>query len=750
MRILILNYEYPPIGGGGGAISEAIAKGLARNGHTITVVTTWFKNLKENKLEQGVKVVRLKSKRRSLFKSNPIEMLSWIRVCKKFLPVFMESKTFDLCLANFVLPGGEVALFLKRKYNLPFYVISHGHDIPWVKPYWQLAPLHLLAYRKLKKICNESEKNFIQSATMLQNINRFLGPRNTAKNIVIPNGLEKNSIKERLPREGQLRIIFVGRLVFQKDPLTLLKAIKILDTDNIDFCLDIYGDGLLRSKLERYVKGRMLASRVNFHGKVERDELLQAYRSADLMIAPSISEGMSISILEALSCGIYVITTRVSGNEEIIECKVNGDYVEAQNDVLLYDAIKNYYFQKHQFGFTVPKTFLKRFNTKYDWNNIIPKYEQELQAIPLFSNKVLHIIDTLWLGGAQTLLKNIFECESNTDQYFLFVLRETKPSILFENSQTEIYNSSSRWSPLPLFRLWSIIASRKINVVHCHLPRSQVFGFVLKCFLPKIRLVYHEHGDIYEKGWLLPLLLRIFQKRVDLFITCSNFMKDALLKKTKINAAKISVLYNCVKKCLPEENQISITNKMLRQKNGIEANDFVVGFAGRLIERKGWNDFLKAARITIEENSGSRILFLIAGIGPDMSKLKNKIREMGLSEYVVYIGFVEEMSSFYSITDCCVMSSQWEGLPLVQLEAMSCGVPLITYNGPGMNEVPTNNVDSLSVTQGDVQGLSEKILLLKENDRIRLKIKLAAQNTVMKMNPDAYCRDLESLYCLII
>ncbi len=323
LRILILNYEYPPIGGGGGVISKAIAQGLLCNGHTATVVTTWFEGLSGNEREQGVDIFRLKAKRQSLFKSNPIEMLSWIKECKKFLPTLMTTREFDLCLANFALPGGEVALFLKRKYNLPFFILSHGHDIPWVKPYRQLAPLHLVAYRRLKKICNESEKNFVQSAAMLQNINKFLGPLNTSKNIIIPNGIEIKCIQERLPTKKRLRVIFVGRLVPQKDPGTLLKAIKKINDDQIHFCLDIYGDGLLRTKLERYVKKKMPSARINFHGKVSRNKMLQAYRSADLMIAPSISEGMSISIMEAISWGIYVITTRVSGNEEVIECKVN-------------------------------------------------------------------------------------------------------------------------------------------------------------------------------------------------------------------------------------------------------------------------------------------------------------------------------------------------------------------------------------------------------------------------------------------
>ncbi len=227
-------------------------------------------------------------------------------------------------------------------------------------------------------------------------------------------------------------------------------------------------------------------------------------------------------------------------------------------------------------------------------------------------------------------------------------------------------------------------------------------------------------------------------------------MKETLIKKAKINPAKISVLFNCVKHDFLEESQALSDKYRNRQKAGINQNAFVVGFAGRIIERKGWADFLKAAKIIVTTKSETGILFIIAGIGPDERALKKQIIELGLSSHVQYLGFIEEMKQFYSIVDCCVMPSKWEGLPLVQLESMAKGVPLITYNGPGMNEVPTNNLDSLTVESGNIKELSEKIILLKKNRQIGKRIKKAAQNTVLEMNPVNYYANLEFLYHSIL
>ena len=85
MKLLILNYEYPPLGGGAGVITQNIAEGLSKLGHEISVVTTWFQGEKEVEIvNDNLKIIRLKSKRKYLYRSNPREMLSWISYAKGF------------------------------------------------------------------------------------------------------------------------------------------------------------------------------------------------------------------------------------------------------------------------------------------------------------------------------------------------------------------------------------------------------------------------------------------------------------------------------------------------------------------------------------------------------------------------------------------------------------------------------------------------------------------------------------------
>lgn len=381
MKILVLNYEYPPIGGGGGVISKYIAEILASREHDITVLSTWFHSLEEVEYKLNLRIIRVKSKRRSSFKSNPLEMLSWIKESRHVLDKLLEVESFGLTLANFVLPGGEVAYYLKRKYKIPYVVLSHGHDIPWVKPYGKLVPLHAISYTRLKKICLSSERNFIQSPEMQVNIDQFLGPKASSKNRLIPNGVDTDLFRADKREFKKLNIIFVGRLVTQKDPLTMLKAVRKFRKNNDDFNLSVYGDGPLRKEIEKYVASHDLENHVTFYGKVDNEHLVNAYKRAHLMVAPSVSEGMSISIMEALSCGIYVIATKVSGNSQLISPEINGEFMKIGKATDLFKSMDNYYNSKFRFKYEVPKDCLENFRTSFDWNVIVSKYEQELETV---------------------------------------------------------------------------------------------------------------------------------------------------------------------------------------------------------------------------------------------------------------------------------------------------------------------------------------------------------------------------------
>lgn len=374
----MLNYEYPPLGGGAGVITQHISESLTKLGNEVTILTTWFKGENQDETQDNLRIIKLKAKRKYTYKSNLVEMLSWIRKSKFFLKKYDKIKEFDLCFANFVLPGGDVAYYLKKKFNTPYVIISHGHDVPWFYPK-QMFFYHLVTYFWIKKICLKSEINFVQTDKMKDNIDDFLGKKFYNKNIIIPNGWDSEKYKsDYLKKSKKFKIIFVGRLVEQKDPFTFLKAIKLYFIRNNDFVVHILGDGKLRKEMEKFVDRNKLNKNVKFLGWVSKEKMIEEYQSASLQVAPSLDEGMSIAILEALSCGQYIISTPLSGNIDIIKPNFNGDFIKIGNYKLLSEKIDDFYKNKFLKNYKIDKNIVENLKKRFEWNNIVKEYNKLL------------------------------------------------------------------------------------------------------------------------------------------------------------------------------------------------------------------------------------------------------------------------------------------------------------------------------------------------------------------------------------
>jgi glycosyltransferase involved in cell wall biosynthesis len=381
MKILLLNYEYPPLGGGAGVCSKYHAEGLAVLGHDITILTAWFDGEQTNEDFDNLKIIRVKSIRKFIHRSDPVEMLSWVFKAKKYFKQNLSNYNFDVCLANFAIPGGLVAEFIKKKYKIPFVIISHGQDVPWFFPK-QLLFYHSVLYLKLCSLFRNSLRNILLTESMKSSVDKLVGKKKISKNVIIPNGCNTDFFKpEYSLRSRDFKIIFVGRLREQKDPMIFLKAVKVLSDRKLPFTATIIGDGPMRNEIENYILKNQLDNIVKVIGWVDKNKMLQEYQNSSLLVSTSLDEGMSIALLEALSSGLYVIATPASGNREMISEKVNGEIVQFKAHNKLADSIE--YFYKHRFlnGYITPDEFLDKFREKYSWKNIVDEYDKLLRSL---------------------------------------------------------------------------------------------------------------------------------------------------------------------------------------------------------------------------------------------------------------------------------------------------------------------------------------------------------------------------------
>ncbi len=353
--------------------------------------------------------------------------------------------------------------------------------------------------------------------------------------------------------------------------------------------------------------------------------------------------------------------------------------------------------------------------------------------------RILHIIDTLWLGGAQIILKSVFEKKTDDDDIFLFSLRKTNPQIKISHKNVKCFNSKYKLSIVRIFSLKKFIKTNNIDVLHCHLSHSQTMGYLMKkLFFSNIKLFFHEHADIYNKGKILPFLTKKYSKKVDVFITCSKASKQKLHEKTKIAHNKIIVLNNFV-----DIQKFNNDYKDIKIKQESKIKGFIVGFAGRIVERKGWKELIEAA-IILKNNTD--IKFLIVGVGPDQNKMIKKIEQHNLNNTVFYKGYMSDMKWFYSMIDCFTLPSYWEGLAMVQLESMALGIPLICSDAPGVNEVPEDKIDSLFVKTKSGKDLANKISVLKNNLELCKSISEKAKNKAVFYSIEKYLINLYNIY----
>lgn len=380
MNILILNYEYPPLGGGAGIVTQHLASCFINTNHEVTVVTTWFSGEPEFFSENGLTIIRLKSKRKVSFQSNPYEMYDWMIKAKEYCLSHFSSDDFQICLANFTLPGGYVAKTLYQKWKLPYVILSHGHDIPWFSPK-QMFFWHLLLYFPIKKILLDAAKIVVLTNQLKPAASKIIGSQNENKIEVIPNGILPLQTRKSFNKEDNvLKSVFVGRLVPQKDPLIVLKAHAVLLQQQIPIHLTFIGDGELKSNLETYIKKHKVTN-VEFVGKISQSQVLEILSNSHILIAPSKDEAMSMAVLEAISSGLYVFATPISGNKELINDGVNGNFVEYGNANQIAHKIADFYFQKFLRNYSYPSASSKDAFQENTWEHISQRYIQLFNEI---------------------------------------------------------------------------------------------------------------------------------------------------------------------------------------------------------------------------------------------------------------------------------------------------------------------------------------------------------------------------------
>ncbi|MBA7537211.1 D-inositol-3-phosphate glycosyltransferase [subsurface metagenome] len=306
--------------------------------------------------------------------------------------------------------------------------------------------------------------------------------------------------------------------------------------------------------------------------------------------------------------------------------------------------------------------------------------------------KILYLIDNFSIGGAQTVVKGLMEKNAKNREIYAIALRQKFPENTIDHPNAICFQSKSKYSLRPLKFLERIISEKQIEIIHCQLPRSIFFGYLLKRTSPYIKYIIHEQGDVFESR-IYSLFLRILKRKADGIIACSEATKKELSTRLHLAPQKTSVLYNFVDLARFSPGKDSAGNR------------YKIAFAGRIEKRKGWREFVKAAK---HFHSIKKLSFYIAGSGTEEGKLIRIIQNQEYSN-IRFVGFKANIEEFYKAIDLLVIPSHFEPMGMVAVEAMACGVPVLAANVPGLNEVVKHEINGWTYSSKSVTELTNAI-----------------------------------------
>jgi glycosyltransferase involved in cell wall biosynthesis len=312
MRILILNSEYPPIGGGAGNASAHIAAQLEMMGHTVAVVTAQFGALPAKEKHGGVTVYRVPALRRRQDRSNPLEQIAFIISASFWTISLMSSFQPDVTLAFFGVPSGAVAWVLKTFYNIPYIISLRGGDVPGFRPY-DFRVYHQLMAPFLRTIWKSAARVVANSNGLRQLANAFDARFEIP---IIPNGIDLHAYTSTKRDWSFPRLLSVGRIVHQKGLDLAMRALGGLK--ELIWEWRIAGDGPQMHVLQSLAKELGIEDRVHFLGWQSREQLMDCYQQSNVFLFPSRHEGMPNAMLEAMASGLPVIASCIAGSEELV------------------------------------------------------------------------------------------------------------------------------------------------------------------------------------------------------------------------------------------------------------------------------------------------------------------------------------------------------------------------------------------------------------------------------------------------
>jgi len=329
--------------------------------------------------------------------------------------------------------------------------------------------------------------------------------------------------------------------------------------------------------------------------------------------------------------------------------------------------------------------------------------------------KVLHIINNLGSGGAESMLLHFLQ-HAVSNEYFEFKI------LLLENNQISydipdnviIDNlpfQTGRFSIKRIVYLFKYLKNNNFDIIHTHLFPTQYYVALMKLFFKKTKFITTEHNttNTRRKFYITRVLDKLVYKQYDRIIFISKGVKKQFTKDYQIKNCKKGIVLN---------NGIPLEKFYNRNKKKIDPNNIKLIMVARFDVQKDHETLLKALQLL-----PSNYTLSLVGEGPGMNRIKDLAKTLKIEPRISFLGFRKDIPKLYKKHDIFILSSNWEGFGLVAIEAMAAGLPVIASDVPGLKEIVKDA--GIIFTPKDFKSLAENILNVSNNqvlyDNLRKK-----------------------------
>ncbi len=374
--------------------------------------------------------------------------------------------------------------------------------------------------------------------------------------------------------------------------------------------------------------------------------------------------------------------------------------------------------------------------------------------------KVIHIIDHLRAGGAQSLLVNLAKCiDKERYNIAIVILKDNNiySTILKKHGVVVYCVSSSRYS-IGINRLAAILQKECPDIVHTHLLKANILGqyAAKKLQLPRIAHIHHMlnpqallayffQSNILSKIYLF--FLRLVLKGAVRTITTNKVDKKFLIECWGFQPAQVLYMPNGVSFEMftnTRKDRIKYRKKV-RAMVGIKEEPIVIGMVGRFSIEKNWPLFFITAALIKKKLPES--IFWAVGDGKELTSCKKLAKSLGLESSVHFWGYQNNISEIYCGMDCFLFTSILDSFPLVLMEVMLAKVPVVAVNSEAANTIITHMKNALLVDSLNPEAIATAMVNLLQDKNLQTRITAQGyENCSKKFNVIHWVDSMASLY----